>query len=273
MPKKPGAWVDLGLTLPIFVAYHLGVVFLKVRNGTDLVTGQLLQLAEGNRGVYVLITLAIGVVFAGVFSWLARGEVFRPEKFLQIAIEGVAYAVLMRLAGAYAVQSVFGTPKAALMTGGEVFAGAVPGGAAAAAAEGGRFVGLVMSMGAGFYEELTFRVILFGLGAKIMVWLFARETVGLVNAGPAGSRPPGAPPPAPARLSARAALVMLLWSLVAATVFSGIHYVGPLADSFQLSSFTFRFVLGMALTLIYALRGFAAVVWAHTLYDVWVLVF
>jgi hypothetical protein len=24
---KPGAWVDLGLTLPLFVVYHLGVVF------------------------------------------------------------------------------------------------------------------------------------------------------------------------------------------------------------------------------------------------------
>ena len=38
-------------------------------------------------------------------------------------------------------------------------------------ADRGRFVGFVMSLGAGFYEELTFRVVLFGLGAKLLVWL------------------------------------------------------------------------------------------------------
>jgi len=32
-------------------------------------------------------------------------------------------------------------------------------------------------------------------------------------------------------------------------------------------------VLGLALTLIFATRGFAAAVWTHALYDVWVLVF
>ncbi|MBL9109934.1 MAG: CPBP family intramembrane metalloprotease, partial [Myxococcales bacterium] len=34
---KPGAWVDLGLTLPIFVIYHLSVIFLDVKNATDMV--------------------------------------------------------------------------------------------------------------------------------------------------------------------------------------------------------------------------------------------
>jgi hypothetical protein len=31
-------------------------------------------------------------------------------------------------------------------------------------------------------------------------------------------------------------------------------------------------LLGLALTLIYVTRGFAAAVWAHATYDVWVLV-
>jgi len=34
-----------------------------------------------------------------------------------------------------------------------------------------------------------------------------------------------------------------------------------------------RAVLGLALTLVYSMRGFAAAVWTHALYDVWVLVF
>jgi hypothetical protein len=45
-----------------------------------------------------------------------------------------------------------------------------------------------------------------------------------------------------------------------------------MADGFQLISFTFRAVLGLLLTLIFATRGFAAAVWTHAIYDVWVLV-
>jgi hypothetical protein len=40
---------------------------------------------------------------------------------------------------------------------------------------------------------------------------------------------------------------------------------------FALRSFVTRAVLGLMLTLVYALRGFAAAVWTHALYDVWVL--
>src|ERR1700733_11881387 len=139
---KPGAWVDLGLTLPIFVAYHAGVIFLHVQNATDPVTGPLLRVSEGNRAIYLLITASIGVVFAGVFALIGRGQAFRPMKFVQIALEGVLYAVLMRLGAAYVV--------------GRLFA-AVGSGGASPIAQQSPFVGLVMSLGAGFYEELAFR--------------------------------------------------------------------------------------------------------------------
>ena len=116
---KPGPWVDLGLTLPVFLIYHFGVVFLHLRNGTDLLTGPLMQLAEGNRGIYLLITAAIGVVFAGVFALLGRGQAFRPMKFVQMAIEGVVYAVAMRMGASYVVGNVFwfGTVAVAVVGG------------------------------------------------------------------------------------------------------------------------------------------------------------
>ena len=120
-------------------------------------------------------------------------------------------------------------------------------------------MGLVTSLGAGFYEELTFRVLLFGVGAKVLVWLFAHQPYGVV-----GNEPK--------RLGWRGVLVALLWAFVAAGVFSGVHYVGALGDSFQLQSFVFRVVLGLVLTLIFVFRGFAAAVWAHAVYDIWVLV-
>jgi len=215
----------LALTLPVFLVYHLGVVFLNIRNASDVVTGLLMQAAEGNTGVYLLLTLAIGVVFAGVLGWVGRGQVFRFAKFVQIAVEGVVYAFLMRLIGSYAV--------------GAMFAGKVT-------LHG--FPGFIMSLGAGFYEELTYRLILFSVGAYVLrTVLFAKGTL-------------------------RGAIMTWTWALVCAAIFSAAHYVGPYSDTFELRSFAFRMVLGMLLTVIFVFRGFAAAVWAHAFYDVWVIV-
>jgi hypothetical protein len=238
---RPGAWVDLGLTLPIFLLYQVAVVFLGVQNATDMVTGALLRLSEGSRTTYLLATFAIGVIFAGTFALLGRGQAFRPAKFIQIAVEGVVYAVLMRIVAGYVVGSVFAGPSNIK--------------------DQGRFVGFIMSLGAGFYEELAFRVVLFGLGAKLLVFLFAKQKVDITGTAPTS------------RFSFRALGIMVAWSVVCAVIFSAVHYIGPMSDSFQLPSFLFRLVLGLVLTLIFATRGFAAAVWTHALYDVWVLVF
>jgi len=135
-------------------------------------------------------------------------------------------------------------------------------GSAAEGVEGvGRIAGLIMSCGAGFYEELAFRVVLFGLGGKALVWLFAHEKVDVI----AGTD-------AKPRRSWRAAGILLAWGLAGSIVFSGIHYVGPLGDQFRLSSFLARVLLGAILTLVFVSRGFATAVWTHALYDMWILV-
>lgn len=241
LTAKPGAWVDLGLTLPIFLVYHFAVVFLGVQNATDMVTGALLTLSAGDKTKYLLATLAIGVIFAGTFALAGRGQAFKPRKFLQIAVEGVVYAVLMAVIANAVVGSLFAGPSSIK--------------------DAGRFVGFIMSLGAGFYEELTFRVLLFGLGAKVLVKIFGHENVQL-----AGTQ-------AASRFSFRSLMVMAGWAVACAVIFSGVHYVGPMSDSFALTSFTFRAVLGLVLTLIFVTRGFAAAVWTHAIYDVWVLVF
>jgi hypothetical protein len=239
LADKSGARVDLALTLPVFLAYHLGVVFLKVKNASDPVTGPLLELSNGNREAYLGLTLAIGVLFAALFAIAGRGHAFRMEKFVQIALEGVVYAVAMRFVADYVVGKL---------------TIAVP---ASPTAHPDVLTGVVMSMGAGFYEEFAFRVVLFGLGAKALVWLFAQQRLGVVE----GTR----------RLSFKAVALMVVWAIVVASVFSGVHYVGAYRDPPELASFVFRMVLGLALTLIFAARGFAAAVWAHALYDMWVM--
>jgi|HubBroStandDraft_6_1064221.scaffolds.fasta_scaffold184473_2 hypothetical protein len=239
LTAKPGAWVELALTLPVFLTYQLGVVFLNVRNATDVVTARLLEFSHGDRLTYLGLTAAIGLGMVVVFAILGRGQVLSARKLVQIAIEGAAYAIAMGAATSWIVGKLFAGPPADVVT-------------------RDPFTGLVMSLGAGFYEELAFRVALFGLGAKALVWLFARQHVGLVR---------GAPP-----LRIGAVFVMILWAIASAAAFSGVHYLGPLGDSFDLRSFAARAVLGLALTLVYGTRGFAAAVWTHALYDVWVLV-
>jgi hypothetical protein len=220
-----GPWADLALTLPIFIGYHLGVIRLPVRNAADVVTSELVLLAENNLLAYGGLTLGIGAVFVAVLVVLGRGQALHWERFALVVVEGIAYAVAMRFAAAYVV--------------GRMFLGRV---------EMDGFTGLVMSLGAGFYEEVAFRVILFGLGAKLLAMLF------------------------PMAVPFKAKLVTVGWAVLAAAIFSGWHYVGALGDPFDAKSFVFRAVCGLAFTAIYVFRGFAPAVWTHALYDIWVLV-
>jgi len=219
-------WSDLVLTLPMFVGYHLGVVFLPVRNAADMVTRELVALVEHNMAAYGGLTLAIGLAYVLLLGLAGRGHALHWQRFAFIAAEGVLYAVAMRMSASYVV--------------GRVFLGPVPMGA---------FAGTVMSFGAGFYEELTFRVLFFGGGLKLLNLAY------------------------PATTALRKLVVPAGWAVLTAAVFSGWHYVGAFGDPFEAQSFVFRAVCGLAFVLIYAFRGFAPVVWTHTIYDLWVMVF
>jgi len=99
---------------------------------------------------------------------------------------------------------------------------------------------LVLSLGAGLYEELLFRVLLVTAFAAI-----ARQIAGL-------DRTPSA----------------LVAVVASAAVFSAFHYVGPLGDDLEVASFTYRFLGGLVFSGIYVTRGFGIVAWSHALYDV-----
>lgn len=230
-PSSPLA--DLCLTLPIFVTYHLGVVFLPVRNGADWVTRELVTLADDHLGAYVALTLGIGAAFVLVLKTLGRSDRLSLRELGLLALEGIVYAAAMRV---LAAQVVGRMPLAADLP-------ATPDGFELTGAP----AAIVMSLGAGFYEELAFRVGLYGLGA--MLWLRSLPHFGLM----------------------RRFLVRLVWAAVAAAAFSAWHHVGPLGEPWDARVFVFRWVCGMTFTAIYAFRGFAPAVWTHALYDVWVL--
>ncbi len=222
---KSGPITDLVLTLPVFVLYHLGVVFLPVRNAADVVTRELMTLADHSLLLYSGLTLGIGAAYVGVLLVFRQRGAMHWQRFAWVAAEGILYAIAMRLIAGWVV--------------GRLFLGGV---------SGGPFAGLIMSLGAGFYEEIAFRVVLYGLGLRLIMTFV------------------------PAPLPLRKLWLTLGWALVASMVFSGWHYVGALGDAFDPRSFVFRAVCGLVFTLIYHLRGFAPAVWTHALYDIWVLV-
>lgn len=224
------AWTDLGLTLPIFVLYHVGVVFLPVRNAADVVTRELVALAHYDRLAYVGLTTGGGALFVAVLLVLGRGHTFRWQNFAWLAAEGVVYAVAMRLVAASVVGRLL------------LSAGAAPW-------MQSRFTGLIMSLGAGLYEEIAFRVILFGLGLHCLRVLLGPKT------------------------RTDRALLSLSWALISALAFSGWHHLGVFADALDARVFVFRTVCGLVFTLIYVTRGFAPAVWTHVAYDIGVLVF
>jgi hypothetical protein len=102
---------------------------------------------------------------------------------------------------------------------------------------------LMLSLGAGLYEELFFRVVLvtgIAAGARIVLGL-SRRTSGIIAA------------------------------IVGAFIFSAFHYIGPYGDRLQLQSFVFRMLSGLAFSALYLVRGFGITAWTHALYDAFLL--
>jgi hypothetical protein len=219
----------LALTLPIFVIYHLGVVWMDVQNAADIVTRELKNLASSSLPAYSALTLAIGGVFTTILLVLGRGHTLRWQRFALVAAEGVLYAVAMRLVASYVVGKIH-----------------VDAGLPAEAAPS-FFTAIVLSLGAGLYEEIAFRVGLYGIGRRLLLAMMPEATSG------------------------QRLLASLGWAAASAALFSGWHYFGQFGEPFELRSFVFRWVCGVVFTLIYVFRGFAPVVWTHALYDIWVL--
>ena len=214
---------SLLLTVPVFLLYHLGILVIELRNGVDLFTELTLGLLQRSLIAYVALTIAIaaGLVVA---AWALRkkGKI-KPAELAPVLLESTVLAVLMMITVGWATQQL------------------VPG--QTGARPFGPLEKIVMSAGAGFHEELVFRVGLFAGGA----WLLAR------------------------RMNEKRALVIAF--VVSSVLFSAIHYVGPFGDPFTIPSFLFRFLAGCFLATVYHFRGFAVAVYTHALYDVMVFFF
>jgi len=201
-----------------------------VRNAAEVMLKQLFTVVAGAHGHVIFWVCLIGAGLWLVGRDLRRhGGPLRPAVFALMVAESVALALV--------VGTVVGTLTATILRP-LALAAQVP----LTQLDGP--TRLMLSLGAGLYEELLFRVLLVTLLAYAGVHLLGfRRTV-------AGA-----------------------WAAVlGALLFSAVHYLGPFGDRLELYSFTFRFLGGLFFSALYLARGFGVTAWTHALYDVFLLV-
>ena len=215
--------------LPLLLAYE-GLAWALantdggVRNGADVLLKWLFVGLGGQRGLLVFDLLLFGAGAVLVVRDLRRGGKLEPRLFAAMLAESAVWAVLVGLVVGQATRVLLQHLS-------------VPG-----LDQFGFGTQLMLSLGAGIYEELLFRVLLVGS----LAWI--------------GRRGLGWSPGAAGTAAA----------LIGAVIFSAFHYIGPYGDAFTLASFTFRALAGLVFSTLYLVRGFGVTAWTHALYDIFV---
>lgn len=227
---------SLLFSVPLLLAYELGAGYLattggsSLRNGADVLLRTLL--AAGNMGGTLPLTLLL-LVIAAILIFLEqrrRRVALRLSPFIGMTMESIVYALLLgAVIGGLTQWVLHGVSQLPL----SIDAGPL---ASLSFREG-----VVLSLGAGFYEELVFRVILVG-------GIFA-----ILRGSGLERRPAG-----------------IFSAILAALLFSTFHYIGPYGDPWSVPSFLFRFLAGLAFSVLFLVRGFGITAWTHALYDIFI---
>ncbi|MCZ6629669.1 MAG: CPBP family glutamic-type intramembrane protease [SAR324 cluster bacterium] len=234
------AYYGVVAAIPLLIAYEL----LLTMSGGDISQGQVRNAADvWLRMIFVSfgvspMTATLGMILILILAipLLRSGSVrLVPSYFGTMFIEAVAYGFALGIVINYILAFIFSFFQPLLT---EALLSPPP---AAIPREGGLIQGLALSIGAGLFEELFFRVILLS-ALLFLTRLLSRSWVG-------------------------AALAIT----AAAFLFSLAHYVGPLGEALELHGFLFRWMAGLLFTILYYLRGFAITAYSHALYDVWVI--
>ncbi len=214
--ESRGPLASLLFVLPLLVLYEVGVLMAgpgTLHNAPEIWLRRSLE-ALGLGQYFLLPALMVG----GLLAWqVTSGQPWRVRRAVLGGMcgESLAWAIALWFLGRL---------QARLL--------------AAGAAEG-LFERLLLSVGAGFYEETLFRLLLLPLTAAVLQ-------------------------------SCRLPRDKSYWLAALATslVFSAMHYVGPHGDTLALSSFMFRLLAGLFFACLFVYRGFGIVVGTHALYDV-----
>jgi len=213
--------------LPLLVIYEILIVLSQsrywgIRNAADVWIRTFLMAFDLQAQHITFVLIGISLALIPIAKSRARGIKLKANYFALMFAECLAFSLVLGVV----LQSI-------LRLGGLSSGG--PG--------SGLMQNLALSIGAGLFEEIIFRVILLNLLFLLLSPLLKKKVV--------------------------AAVVSVL---LASFLFSLSHYVGTMADTWQLYSFMFRWVAGLLFTVLYFVRGFAITAYTHALYDIWVLV-
>jgi len=225
---------SLLFALPLLLLYELleAVAPIRsgggvVRNGADVLLTSLFAAVLGPRGPLVFMALVIGGALVLIWRDRRGAAPLRLNVFGTMLLESMVLALCFGFViGAATVQLV--GPLRSLAAGSPL--------------EGPALARLTLSLGAGLYEELLFRVVIVALISNGLRLLGFRQVLAGIVAVIAG-----------------------------ALLFSAFHYIGPFGEPLRLESFVFRTLAGLAFSALYLTRGFGITAWTHALYDVAVL--
>ncbi len=209
----------------------------RLRNGADAAMRWVLDFC-GFRQMY-LPPLLLGGAF---LIWSIARRKDRPLDMLGVTagmvIESVAFAL-----GLWAISHYLGP----LLDGmsiqvhvADVAGAGPPDQAPALSSSLERVIGQVITyVGAGIYEEVLFRLLVFTGLDWVLCWVSLRPPWSTILAGAASS-----------------------------LLFSAAHHIGPNGDAFQGYEFLFRTLAGIYFVFLFRLRGFGIAAGAHACYDV-----
>ena len=216
---------SLVFTIPLLIAYEGLALFLNrsdlygIRNSADV----FLKLLLAYMGIHGFFGFGVAMLLALMLFRIVGGRL----RFVSIHLGVLAWMLVESLVYSLVFGAVVGAITRLLL---------------AQPFPLSRSAQVLVSLGAGIYEEFVFRVLL--LAALVFVLhrlLHLRQTIAYGVA-----------------------------AVIGATLFSAFHYIGPFADPLQLPSFTFRFIAGLLLTGLYFGRGYGVTAYTHSLYDLWI---
>ena len=221
------AYYSAVAALPLLVIYEILIVLSQsrywgIRNAADVWIRTFLMAFDLQAQHITFVLIGISLALIPIAKSRARGIKLKANYFALMFAECLAFSLVLGVL----LQSI-------LRLGGLSSGG--PG--------SGLMQNLALSVGAGLFEEIIFRVILLNLLYLLLSTLLKKKVVAAVFS-----------------------------VLLASFLFSLSHYVGTMADTWQLYSFMFRWAAGLLFTVLYFVRGFAITAYTHALYDIWVLV-
>ncbi|MFI5401122.1 MAG: type II CAAX prenyl endopeptidase Rce1 family protein [SAR324 cluster bacterium] len=235
-----GAWC----ALPLLAAYEALLWIeapthgMQVRNAADVWLRLLLE-SLGLRPAQATLVM-MGLVAAAI-PVLRRGQIRLDGRYLALMLgEALVYSLALGIVINLVLYGLAYTWLAACAALAAPLA--LPWEHALAMPGSGELLrGIALSLGAGLFEELAFRVVLLTVLLALL------------------------------RLVFRPGWAALVAVVLAALIFALAHYGGKLGEPFSFHTLLYRWLAGLLFTLLYYRRGFAITAYAHALYDIWVL--